>query len=346
MEITTREFKSIGKLLDYVESVPEPPRVGTKMRQASFLSEAEYDNYAGDLTLRDCINAARFGTWKPNYADEIRDAFDELVPRLRQALGFNYERRIDRTGDQVDIDAYVQDRPETMYNWFPVETETKKHVVTVLVGVTTRGCSMCRAAGCTAAPDVTAEDIYVRGQALIGLLRSLKLLGYELEIWTEQSVLGDGIYYATTGTNTKMGTGYSILTRVQAAGEITDDSAIEFACGHPGWARRIGMRVQELEYARDPQLAEAFGFVPNRDQSDWQYGQHGWYGIVTPPLMAQAMSADLVLDWNKSWFPGRYNDGTVPSKDIILEWTLGQLVEAGVLSQDLAGNIKADTVYS
>ena len=343
MKFTIRRYDSVSALVDQAEATPVP--TGSCDMYASSrekgakpwgLSFVDMPDFVGDLTLPQALNVARYGGWTPDYAYELRNAFDELVPRMRNALSFDFERRLDVAGDQVDVAAYIQGAPETMHNWFPTEQETKQGVVTLLLGVGMRGCTICSFAGCSAAPAVTAQDAFVRGQAVIGLIRTLKLLGYELEIWTEYSVRNNS------------NEAISYLTRVQHAGDVTDESSLEFACGHPGWARRVHFRAQENEPA---EIRDRFGFSNPMDYDAYDGSKRGGkrfygYGNVMEPQHKATVGADIVLNLGSDWFGVKswYNDDAEITPEMVVEWTVKQLQMCGVLSDEQAENVINETV--
>jgi hypothetical protein len=135
---------------------------------------------------------------------------------------------------------------------------------------------------------------------VIGLVRALSLLGFELEIWSEETVSGRGGNYAT-------------LVRLHAAGEVMDESAVEFAVGNPAWLRRLLFASEENE---PMEIRRKFGFTSG-----------GGYGSIQPITLGDMVSADLELNLGHTWFRGK-EEGAIG-------WIVAQLKELGALPEDL-----------
>lgn len=328
-QIMLREYGSVSALVDQAERQPVG-REGTiydfysrDKRLSVPLSHVRDSAWSGDMSLQDALHTARYGGWSPQYAEGLRGLFDDLVPRLRAAVAFDFERRLDYAGDQVDIQSYVDGMPEQFNNWFPTEQETKTGVVTILVGVGLRGCTICASAACSAAPALQAEDVFLRGQALIGLVRSLRLLGFELEIWTEYSVRpyrADQIY--------------TQLVNVQHAGQVTDEGGLEFALGHPAYARKVHLRAQECE---DNKTRQTFHFGSRAEP----FGSD--YSNIVRPQMSAYVGADITIDMGDDWFGRGFMDEydkriRVTDQDV-LNWVVAQLQACGVLSDEKAKKV-------
>ena len=326
-----REYRTVGALLDAAEQRPAPRDANMNDFYNGFtpLSAVRDRSWSGDMSVSQALEVARWGGWSPDFAPEIRGLFDDLVPRLRSALSFDFERRLDYSGDQVDIQSYVDGMPEQFNNWFPTEMETKKGVITVLLGVGLRGCTICSEAACSAAPAITAEDVFIRGQAITGLLRALKLMGFELEVWTEYTV-----------SQRRSGKMFTQLVRVQAAGAPTDEGALEFACGHPAWTRKVLMRAQELDkdmgITNASAARDSYGFSVNKVNLIG-------YGSVMKPIMSEYVGADVTIDMGDDWFNtgfyDGYGDSIQPTPQMVLEWTVAQLQACGVLSDEKAAKV-------
>lgn len=289
MKYLMHRYNSIHKFVD------EAARKAEK-------SGASHGNggWAGTATFDQAVSFAKFGGWEPASAPEFRRIFDELVPKLRKFTDLNLERFSDVVGDEVNVAAYLNGEPDHMFDWVPQETETTKRALCLIVGHSI-------SAGCT------AEELFVRGQALIGLVRALSLLGYELEIWSEESVNPNG-----GGRGQEM---WSALIRLHAAGEIMDESAIEFAIGNPAWLRRLLFGLQEGE----PQdVRRRYGFTSG-----------GGYGSVAEIQHAGLVNADIQLNLGRTWFGERgYGSGGERTARDGVDWIVAQLKELGALPED------------
>ena len=283
-----REYKSIHKFLDVCE---QTPRDGSSTKPG--------DTWHGADSLEQAIQWARYGGWAPEYAVEFRRIFEDLVPKLRQFVDFKMERFHGTVGDEVNVAAYVMGEPDHMIDWVPQEEQVTKR-------------ALCLVIGHSIASSQSAESLFIRGQAIIGLVRALSLLGYELEIWSEETVGGDMFGHQ----NKSLPGYYSTLVRLHAAGEVMDESAVEFAVGNPAWLRRLLFAAQECE---EPKVRQSFGFV-----------RQGGYGSCVPIQHADYLNADLKLDLGRSWFSEKGNDRAEAGA----KWVIAQLKELGVLEED------------
>ena len=253
------------------------------------------EDWHGTDSFAQAVQFAKFGGWEPQGAPKFRKLFDELIPKLRKFTDLNMERFPDVVGDEVNVAAYLEGEPDHMYDWVPQETEQTKRALCLLVGHSI-------SSGCT------AEELFVRGQALVGLVRALSLLGYELEIWSEETVGG-------WGGQRNHDEQWSILVRLHAAGEIMDTSAIEFAIGNPSWLRRLLFGFQEGE--------------PNDVRSHYGFGKGG-YGSVRSIQHQGVVNADISLNLGERWFNERSGND---AKDGV-DWVVAQLKRLEVLPQD------------
>lgn len=253
--------------------------------------------WAGTVSHEQAVQFAKYGGWNPKIV-RLRTVFDGLVPKLRKFVDFDAQRHHNVAGDEVDIARYLDGEPEHMMEWTPNEESVRRRALCLLIGHSVSGA-------------VAAEHLFVRGQAVIALVRALSLLGYELEIWSEETCGG----LTVAGVNR-----YSTLVRLHAAGEIMDESAVEFAIGNPSWLRRLYFASEEMESS---QVRRQFGFMDG-------YG----YGRPEKICHANLVGADLEIDLGRDWFGE--NLGTDPSRLARkgIEWVAGQLKELGVIDKD------------
>lgn len=281
---TIRRYGSIGEFLKRVE---ESPLDGACNKDRA--------DWAGTTDVATAVRYAKHGGWEPEVASTFRDMFEEYIPRLRTYVAEELERTPDVCGGDINMQAYLDGEPEYMYDWVPVENTVQKRALCLLVGH-------------SISASVTLEELFVKGQAIVGLVRALSLLGYELEIWSEQTVRGraDGLY--------------TTLTRLHAAGEVLDTSAIEFAIGNPAWLRRLIFAAEECE----PQsIREKFGFVKG-----------GGYGGPVAPSHGDDVNADIVVHLNKSMPGVRTWDTPEEQAEAGFQWIIGQLRELGVIDNE------------
>lgn len=284
--VIMRKFDSVGAFVS--EAVKRASKSG-----ASHHEGGHRGDWTGTRSFNEAVTFATQGGWEPKVAAEFRRLFDQLLPKLRKFTDMNMERFMDTSGCEVDVAAYVTGEPEHMTQWVPEYHEVQKRALCLLVGASVDA-------------GVTADDLFLRGQAVVALVRSLSLLGFELEIWSEQTVGGADELY-------------SILVRVHAAGSIVDQSAIEFACGNPSWLRRLMFGFEEGE---PTDIREAFGFNAGR----------GGYGRPTSPMHQDIVGADITVSLGRDWYDHAPRGGS--DTDKAMGWVVAQLKELGALPED------------
>ncbi len=250
-------------------------------------------NWHGTDSFQQSSEFAKFGGWNPQVELEFRSMFDELEPRLRKFHDLEFERTSDVSGFEVNMQSYLDGDPDCMFQWSPSEAMVTKRALCIIIGHSISG-------GCT------SHDLFIRGQAAIALVRALSMLGFELEIWSEETVGGGG----PVGR-------FSTLVRLHAAGEPLDESALEFAIGNPSWLRRLLFGFQE---GQSPKIRRDFGFTKN-----------GSYGSCVPIMHADLVGADIQLDLGRSWF-GSYDRSTEAADG--MKWVVEQLKALGVVPAD------------
>lgn len=285
-----RRYSSIGALLD---TAAKTPRDRTCVSDRKTPSDAEW---AGTKSLDESLQWARYGGWNPTVATEFRDIFESHLPKLRTYVADELVEGRDVSGYEVDVAGYCIGEPEHMHEWLPAENVINKRAFCVLVGHSISSW-------------VTPEELFIRGQAVVALVRALATMGYELEIWSEET-LG--------GRNSQ---NYSTLTCLHHAGEVMDQSAIEFSIGNPSWLRRILFAAEETE---PMEIREQFGFMDGRG-----------YGTPKAPIHKDTVNADLVLDLGRAWFGENWgNDDHAQLAQSGYDWVVGQLRLAGVIAED------------
>lgn len=252
-------------------------------------------DWTGTKTFDEAIDLAKNGTWDPGEVSEFRDAFDELIPKLREFISPQFAEMRDSAGFEVDMQAYLDGEPEHMRQWMPVEDQASSR-------------ALCLVIGHSISSGVQADELFQKGQAAIALVRALRLLGYELEIWSEQTVL-----------SRKSDVPYSVLTCLHKAGEIMDESAVEFAVGNPSWLRRLLFAFEEGEPAM---LRRRYGF-----------NSGGGYGAPGGIRHQELLGAEIALDLGKAWWQPGWDDGS-PVAARAMGWVIRQLKDLGVIDID------------
>lgn len=165
---------------------------------------------------------------------DIRDKVDAHLEPIRHQLGqvlsVVRDRMYDYCGNEVDIDRYLSGEAECMWDDVYEEQPHNGKVFTMMVDSTLTWQN-------------EADDVAKRGAVLCALVEAFDMLGYQLEIFGEWTLRGDGPGYA------------SIVTRFNHAGEPIDIDSMMFALGSPDWFRRIGFGFGETRC----EMAE-FGF--------------------------------------------------------------------------------------
>jgi hypothetical protein len=257
------------------------------------------NDWTGAPSFEKSADWAKYGGWEPDHASEFRHLFDDIEPRLREFTDLTFEAAPQVSGFEVNMQAYLDGEPDHMMEWMPHDSVVNRR-------------ALCLVIGHSISAHIESEELFVKGQAAIALVRALRLLGFELEIWSEVTVGG----YRTD-------TMYSILTRLHAAGSTMDESAVEFAIGNPSWLRRLIFGYEEGE---PNDIREDYGFGARRKDGSW--GEGGGYGRPTAIQHDEMLGADLKLDLGKPWYGYDYDD-----KGAAQQWVLDQLIELGVLEE-------------
>jgi hypothetical protein len=283
-----RRYDSIGKFLDKLTENPDA---------AGASDDRSRGDWAGTESLEEAVGFARYGGWQPEFAEKLRAEFAPLETNIRKYVDRQLERRMDVQGDQVDVAAFLSGEPDHMWGWVPEENPVSKRALCLLIGHSVYA-------------GVTAEQMFVKGQALIALVRALALLGFELEIWSEETVSGKG------------DTDYSTLVRLHAAGDVMDESAVEFAIGNPSWLRRLLFAAQENE---SKAVRTRYGFQPG-----------GGYGSIVSIQHESLVGADMSFNLGDEWFGSgrpRRDRGAV-DYEAAVAWVVGRLVELGAVDPE------------
>lgn len=284
MAYIIRRFESIHQFV-------KAARKGAKENMASHWAYGGPDSWAGSESFDQSVEFAMSGGWEPEDVAEFRSVFGDLETKMRRYQDFAMDRFPGPVGDEVNVAMFLAGEPDHMLDWVPREDMVQRRALCLVIGHSV-------SAGCS------ARDLFIRGQAVIGLVRALSMLGMELEIWSEQTISDWHREH------------YSVLTRLHAAGSIMDESAVEFAVGNPSWLRRLIFGLEEGE--------------PQKIQD--QFGIGGGYGRPAGIHHAEMLGADLKLDLGRTWFgeTGKADERTAEDG---FRWVLQQLVDLEVLPE-------------
>lgn len=276
-ETYIRRFDSFTEWVDAAEKCADPKGE----------SHSGSDGGWAGGSWKDAVKLAREG-WH-DARPRVDAVLEPVRERLAEILDLVFVREFDMFGSEPDIDRFVAGELECMYEDFAIEAPTKGKAMTVIVDAIVTG-------------NVPVEEVFKRGAAVCALVETMTLLGFELEIWTDMSVLGN---------NNSKWTG---LCRVHRAGDNIDMDQVVYAIGHPSNLRRLCFGVMEGETVA---IRKQFGFGP----------PHGW-GYGRPCGISD--SADMIdASFTISW-------GAQSAQQAIkdpVQWVLDQLETQGLYSR-------------
>lgn len=246
MTHTIRTHNSIHEYVAYCDRSRDK-RYGTA-------SSADNGDWAGTSSWDEAMSLAVNG-WQ-----DIRPSIDAAIAPIRERLADTLDTQIirvfDMFGYEPDVDRFVAGEMDCMIDDFMHEEPKTGKVFTVLISGTVNAF-------------VTADTLLKRGTAIAGLIEAFQILGYDLELWYEDSV--------------KRGVAdqYSQLVRIHRAGDLIDLNTLMFPLAHPSWLRRFFFAACEGESAA---MRKAFGFKKG----------HG-YGSAADLLCVEQVNPSFVL---------------------------------------------------
>ena len=247
-------------------------------------SQTSGDRWAG-ASFKQAIDLARVG-WR-EARDQVNVILDPIREHLAEVLDFTFERSVDTTGVEPDIDLYLAGELECMYDDMPVIAPHKGKAMTLIVDSCITG-------------NVPSEEVFKRGAAIIALVETMTLCGFELEVWGDISV--------ESWSNNKR---WTALVRLHKAGDPLDMDQLCFGIGHPAQLRRLCFAHMEAEPAK---IRKEFGFGE-------PYGS-GYGSPCGIHDTAELVDASFTVSWGN-----RQNQQMV---DDPVKWVLDQLEAQGV----------------
>lgn len=163
--------------------------------------------------------------------DRVNGHLEPIREKLGKVLEQHAERYFDISGYEPDVARYIAGEVDCMIDDLPIETPHDGKVFTIIVD-NSMSCGN------------RVDDVLKRGAAVIALVESFILLGYQLEVWCEATVAGRGHNDYLTS-----------LTKLCDAGERLDIDTMMMPLGNPDWQRRIVWGCWE----QTPE-ADRFGF--------------------------------------------------------------------------------------
>lgn len=220
----TQYVRKFDDWTDFVEAAVKNATPNGKARQGN-------TEWAG-ATFDEAVKLATEG-WRTNI-ELVNVLLEAVRERLADVIDFSWERAVDMTGSEPDVDRYLAGELECMFDDTPTIAPHKGKALTMIVD-------------CTITRKITAEEIFKRGAAIIALVQTMTMLGLELEIWVDMTV----------DSRQRRGKRMVTLVRVHKAGEPMDMDRVSYALGHPSMLRRLYFGVMEGE---EKALKDDFGF--------------------------------------------------------------------------------------
>lgn len=268
---------------DYVRDAQRtaPEFWGSSGHEGKRQTWSDRDFYATE-SYDEAVELAMNGWREPR--EQVEGFLAPIRQKVAETLSNHIVRVHDLTGYEPDIDRFIAGELECMWDDLMVEEPHNGKVFTLLVDASMTW-------------NNHADDILRRGAALCGLVEAYNVLGFQLEVWVEQTVRSYSDDYA------------SFLTRVNNAGDPLDIDRLMFAIGHGDYNRRLGWRIGEgKEVMRDK-----FGFRQGHGYGTQRNGAHHAERV--------GAHSTVTLDGNRTMLDGA-------------EWVLQQLEEQGLWEQE------------
>lgn len=198
---------------------------------ASGRSSLPDDQRSSRLTTSDRLKF----TWTGNFPDAIKLARNgwpegrKDAEKLRADIQAKGETRLadevvyDVAGDEPDVARFLDGEPECMRRFESIETPTAGRIVRIVVNV-------------SAACDVPASFIAMRGAAALAIIDSLEAAGFRCEV-----------VIAGYTINKKRTSQFFTFTTIKKAQDVVDIDTMAFAMGHPSVLRRLLFSLAEQQ---------------------------------------------------------------------------------------------------
>lgn len=252
-----RRFDDWLDFISHAERI-ERDRQGTEYNGMECVSLSSNDpGWYGTNSLAEAIQLAKRG-W-PEGREKVREVRRRMrVEKLRHHA-FRTLRDTDVSGDEPDIDLFLQNEPEHMFTIYrEIDTQPGKVFRAIL--------------DCSWSAWTPSEQIVRRGVALLAAFEAMLTIGYTVEVTISEAITGYGSSER-----------YESYVPVLHAGDPLNLDTLAYMFISPSVLRRLYFAVEELE---PPELRKSFGF----------YGPHnggGGYGHPKYPSFLE--DADIPI---------------------------------------------------
>lgn len=231
LQVVEADRKLVYKFSGYRDMV-DHATASAKQSEASHTGDKKWTGtrsfaHAGTL----CVDGWDFGTEK---LDGIRDAVRQRVGSLELAT-IKFDNAL--VGQYLDVDSFLGGDPYCMLNAYEEPEKRSDKFVRILVDT-------------TYSASVSADDIIVRGSAIVALCDTLNLAGYTTEVWALSMNGGSG------WTGDRGAKELAVLVPVQELGAPWDIRSAMFPLAHPSFLRRLVFGIME---GMTPKARENFG---------------------------------------------------------------------------------------
>lgn len=205
-----RDFLTLDEVVK-IASDPNPKtdRDWSRLASKDNVPSGHWDlNLGYDAAVRMCVDG-----WQEK-ADELERMADRMSAEY-EAMGHSWD--FSDGGDDIEVGRFLEGEPEHWIEHQPTEARE----ITVKVGLSFN----CEISGMSA---------FRRGAAIYAVVRALEKAGFSVAIV--------GIF----GSRSNLSSGYYCNEiELKKAGEYLDPSRLAYFLAHPGFFRRVGLRLKE-----------------------------------------------------------------------------------------------------
>lgn len=176
---------------------------------------SEYFN--GAPTVQDVIKLARHGWTEslPSTMELVDSAIETVETEFEMSSFSTYH---DVAGSMVDIGRYLSGEPECMLEFAPLPTPAAGRVITLCASVSVSGA-------------ISADTLKRRGAAIAALAFALERLGFNTELYADDSSEGGSYKGHTALAQTRV--------LIKGANDYLDPAKVMFGYAHPGMLRGL-----------------------------------------------------------------------------------------------------------